>query len=49
MGLSGVEFELRVESTGAGATASKAGCADDDEEDASADLLAEKGQTMMAC
>ena len=50
MGLSevGVVLDLTVVSTGAGATASKAGCADEDEEDASADLLEEKGQTMMA-
>lgn len=41
-------LDLTVVSTGAGATASNAGCAGEEEEDASADLLEEKGQTMMA-
>lgn len=47
MGLSDDGVVLTVVSTGAGATASKAGCVDEDEDDASADLLEENGQTIM--
>lgn len=50
MGLSEVGLGVTVESTGDGATASKAGCVEeeeDDEDEASADLLDENGQTMM--
>ncbi len=47
MGLSEVGLALTVVSTGAGATASKAGCEEEDDEEASADLLEENGQTMV--
>ena len=47
MGLSDVGFWAMVASAGAGATASKEGCAVEDEAEASADLLDEKGQTML--
>lgn len=48
MGLSDDGVVLTVVSTGAGATASKAGCVDEDEDEPSADLLEENGQTMMS-
>lgn len=47
MGLSEEEVEVPLEAAGAGATVSKAGDVDEEEDEASADLFEEKGQTIL--